>query len=274
MLGLWIRGCALNTSPIPLFQGEKMNTPIVGRIYHVVDKTTNEVVKVGSTIQTLVKRWCCYNKKKYSNHFLKEVRIIESSELDWYEPKNPFCPFVWHLVAAEHMEILNRGTLKLNKLSNQRSPLDQKFFGLDGFVSGKVGGRIGGIISGRNSKDNKLGFFAPGMNVKGGQIQGPIQGAKNAAIPGRMASMGRIGGRKTLEGKKGIFAPENLGLGGRTNAQSGHLARIASSGGKIGGKKSVANMNHKHWHVRRGIKNTTCVLCREENNALVSESAT
>jgi hypothetical protein len=34
-----------------------MNTPIVGRIYHVVDKTTQEVVKVGSTIRTLEKRF-------------------------------------------------------------------------------------------------------------------------------------------------------------------------------------------------------------------------
>ena len=29
-----------------------MNTPIIGRIYHVVDKATEDVVKVGSTIRT------------------------------------------------------------------------------------------------------------------------------------------------------------------------------------------------------------------------------
>jgi hypothetical protein len=37
---------------------------MIGRIYHVVDKTTGQVVKVGSTIRTLEKRWNFYDKKK------------------------------------------------------------------------------------------------------------------------------------------------------------------------------------------------------------------
>lgn len=244
---------------------------MIGRIYHVVNKITGETVKVGSTIQTIDGRWYGYNKKKYSNHFLREVRTIQSNDLDWYKKGDPYCPFLWHLVAAEHLEMLKQGTFKLDKFANQKSPLDQKFFGLDGAVAGKIGGRIGGKIAGREALEKGTGIFAPGKNVKGGKIQGPIQGHKNASVPGRMSEMGKVGGRKTADLKKGIFAPENLGMGGRVNAKSGHLARIASSGGKVGGKRVVATMNHKHWHVRRGIIKLECALCQEANNELVDQ---
>jgi hypothetical protein len=42
---------------------------MIGRIYHVVDKTTGQVVKVGSTILTLDRRFNSVYRKKYNNHF-------------------------------------------------------------------------------------------------------------------------------------------------------------------------------------------------------------
>ena len=51
-------------------------------------------------------------------------------------------------------------------------------------------------------------------------------------------------------------------IGGRKNAESGHLASIAtfesrSKGGRIGGRI----VSHTRWHVRRGITNPSCSLC-------------
>src|ERR1700733_3072673 len=125
-----------------------MNTLVVGRIYHVVDKATGEVIKVGSTIRRLDQRFNQTDyKRKYPNHFLKEFKVIQSSDVDWYDPKDPYCPFLWHLVASEHIEMVKANTFRGGPLSNQFSPLDQKSsskFGVSHF--GSIGGKIGGRI--------------------------------------------------------------------------------------------------------------------------------
>ena len=230
------------------------NTPKIGRVYHVVDKTTGEVVKVGSTTQTLKKRFSGQNYKgKYVNHFLVEVHRIESSEYDQYEKGNPFCPFLWHLIASEHLEILRARTLRKGVMSNHQSPLDQKFFGFDGSLYGRAGNDA----------------LTKEMRSRGGKTTG-----KRNADSGFMASLGRNtshevrvrnsskGGRKRVE--SGFFSREHQmniarsgGLvSGRNNANSGHCARIAGLGG------------HTRWHVKKGVISSSCAICKGNQNEL------
>ena len=105
---------------------------MIGRIYHIIDNTTKEVIKVGSTIRTLHQRFREKDyKRKYTNHSIHEARIIESSDIDVYDKNDSKCPFLWHLVAAEHLEIFKMGTFRNGHLSNKFSPLAQKHRGLD-----------------------------------------------------------------------------------------------------------------------------------------------
>lgn len=176
---------------------------MIGRIYHVVNKTTNKVVKVGSTLRTLSHRWEGYDHERYCNHFLKQIKTIESNAFDWYERGNAYCPFLWHLVAAEHMEMLRVGTFQTDIFSNKISPLDQKFSGLT-----SIGSSIGGTIGGKSAKKNKTGIFVPGYDTKkGGKAGGPISG-KLAATRGQVQQLGRVQGR--------------------LNVESGHLDKIRS----------------------------------------------
>ncbi len=240
---------------------------MIGRIYHVVDKSTNEVVKVGSTIQTLERRFLGADyKTKYTNHFLREARVLESSESDWYEKGNPYCPFLWHLVAAEHLEIIRQGTFKNEKLANRISPLVQKYSGLDGVIAGKFGGAVSGrksvengsLEKARNSPNAKkarkklseqghmqwmrnLPQTKKAQSKNGramGLIHGPINGLKNAQS-GHMSKIGKL------------FGPIN----GRKLADSGQLAKICSAGGKIGGRKNVESGHIRRLGCVQGPKN-------------------
>ena len=156
---------------------------MIGHIYHVVDKTTGEVVKVGSTVRALEVRWREYDKTKYSNHFLKLAKTIEDDSDD----------FLWHLVASEHMEILRANTFRNGPLSNQFSPLDQKYFGLTsefGAVGGRMAGRMmvesghlrsisskGGLACGALMEKEKKGIFSPDYDrVAAGRVYGKISG--------------------------------------------------------------------------------------------------
>ena len=265
-----------------MWYAERMNTPKTGFIYHVVDKTTGEVVKVGSTIQKLTQRFNSLYKKKYPNHFLSIIKTLQSSELDWFEPRDSFCPFMWHLVASEHIEILRCGTFNSSPLSNKQSPLDQKFFGFDAQIAGRIGGKIGGKI--------------------GGRISGPINIRKIKRTTEHQIKAGKAAGKKSVEDKTGIHHPNfdkvTAGRkGGIRNVESGHLQRISSAGGKVSGaiqgqknKESghmaaigrsvpyeVRRINsmkggpigmHIRWHINRGIVSPDCKLCKEEKNCI------
>lgn len=262
-----------------------MNTPIVGRIYHVVDKTTGEVVKVGSTIKSLEHRFKGYDYvKKYTNHFLREAKIIKSDDLDWYDPTDPFCPFLWHLVASEHLEILNTDTFRKTRFSNLQSPLDQKYFGFDGSVAGKIGGKM-------NAEDGTLTkarrAITPERKVGGGKKAG-----KMAADSGRVSDMGFKGG--SISGPKNgrRLADEKIGMFGYSDEEK---RQVCSKGGLIAGKKNAENKigffgfskekrieinklaAHIQWHIigsynRRGERNwippkpnPRCIHCSEES---------
>lgn len=226
------------------------NTPIIGRIYHVVDKTTGEVVKVGSTIQGLRKRFGDRDyKKKYVNHFLREAKTILSTELDWYEKGNAYCPFLWHLVAAEHLEMLHMNTYRKGRFSNQLSPLDQKFFGFDGVEYG----RIGNLLLPREAR------------VRGGQTRG-----KQNVDSGWMSELGKsmphdrriknssVGGKKRAESFSSEYqskAGRISGLvAGRKLAESGHFIKIAGMGG------------HVRWHLNRNTISKNCNFCKANLN--------
>jgi hypothetical protein len=241
------------------------NTTIIGRIYHVVDKTTGDVVKVGSTIQSLKHRFNGRDyKKKYVNHFLFEVRQIESSELDCYEPKNHLCPFMWHLVAAEHIEMLKMGTFRKGRFSNKISPLVQKCRGLGGDY-GSMGGCIGGVVSGNNAVKNKTGIFAPDWDRGiAGKVSSPAKLvsrranlllANAAQSKDDLIKLGKALGRRNVESG---WASELGRTQGRKNVESGQLARISKLGASLG----ATTRNHNQYHVKRGIVSPTCKLCK------------
>ena len=221
---------------------------MIGRIYHVVDKTTGDVVKVGSTTRRLDQRFNQPDyKKKYTNHFIREVKTIESSEFDWYDPKDSYCPFLWHLVASEHLEILKQGTFRKSSLSNRFSPLDQKYFHRFGvsYLSAE-GGRIGG------AGHVKSGHLRS-ISSKGGKSSGPSNGRKN--------------GLKLAVEKRGVCAPGmgNKGgriggpISGRMAVESGQLASLRTFEHQSDASKHA---NHNRWHVKRNIVNQNCILCK------------
>lgn len=210
----------------------------VGIVYHVIDKANGKVIKVGSTICSLNRRWNKYNKLLYNNHFLKEQKVITSSELDWYEPRNPHCPFLWHLVASEHMEMIRLGTFKSGSLSNKVSPLDQKYFGFDAesFCSS----------SGFTTMLRKVGIFGLSEENK---IKSRIKGGQTAGHKARESGQlrNKVGADKL--NKTGIFAPG-----------------MKSKGGKVSGAQNALNgvlekARHTHWHINRGILSGSCKLC-------------
>jgi len=281
-VGLWVR--VLHETGILEARG-LFSTPLneinmIGRIYHIVDKITGAVIKVGSTIQTLKQRFAYKDyQERYLNHDIKEVRIIESSDSDVYEPKNPYCPFLWHLVAAEHMEILKIGTYRTGSLSNKRSPLDQKYFGFDGAVSGQIGGVIGGKIAGKISgrKHVESGHLASlrttEHQIAAGKRAGEVSVRNKTGIHNPdfdHVSAGRLGGLKHVESGH-LQRVSSLGgkasgpIVGRRNADSGRMCEVQKMGlglgGLIGGPKGM----HIRWHVNRGIISLSCKHCQVKN---------
>lgn len=267
------------------------NTPKIGRIYHVVDKTTGDVVKVGSTIYTLHKRFNAEYRRKYSNHFLREVRVIESSDVDWYDPEDSDCPFLWHLVAAEHMEIVKLGLFDKDKFSNKLSPLVQKSCGFDGVIAGRIGGLIAGAINAASGHMAAVGRTGSGprkshelhpdlakecgrRNVESGQIQ---------ALGRRNVESGHLERITTFE-----TCSKGGKIGGRKNAESGHMermrqkidpevkretgrrlgliaGRIAVETGQLASLRTIEHQmfaSHSRWHVKRGIISPACKFCK------------
>lgn len=222
---------------------------MIGRIYQVVDKTTGEIVKVGSTIRTLEKRWNFYDKEKFPNHFLALIKIIESSDLDWYDKEDAKCPFLWHLAASEHIEIARARTFNNSPLSNKQSPLVQKFVGFDANESAKVGGVAGGI----KSRDKGLGIHNPNFDKA---AAGRISGLGNVRS-GHLKSISSKGGLACSalmeKEKKGIFSPDyDRVAAGR---------KYGKISGKIGGPKGM----HTRWHVNRRLTSPNCAHCAKSS---------
>ena len=223
-----------------------MNTLIIGRVYHVVDKTTGEVVKVGSTIRTLEKRWNFYDKEKFSNHFLRLVKEIKSSDLDWYDPDNSKCPFLWHLMASEHMEIVRAGTFNSGPLSNKLSPLVQKYNGFDANEAAKLGGVTGGFAT----WNKKTGIHSPDFDRAPTSRKVGLHNVKN----GHLAAISSAGGKVS-----GLIQ-------GRKNAESGRMREVQKMGLGAGA--------HTNWHINGAYSRTgnwigpksnpDCKFCKDE----------
>lgn len=224
-----------------------MNIPIIGRIYHVVNKTTSQIVKVGSTIRALEKRWSFY-PKNYSNHFLRLVKEIVSSDLDWYDPKNSGCPFLWHLVAAEHLEAVRMETFNNGPLSNKISPLLQKYTGFDSSSFAKAGGEVGGI----KTRDKKLGIHNPKFNKTVAARKGGLKSVESGHLQSVSSKGGLACGALMEKEKKGIFSPDyDRVAAGR---------KYGKISGKIGGPKGM----HTRWHVNRGLVSNQCKYCTQQ----------
>lgn len=226
-----------------------MNTPIIGRIYYVVNKTTNRVVKVGSTIRTLEKRWSFY-PKNYSNHFLRLAKEITSSDFDWYDPQNSDCPFLWHLVAAEHLEAVKMGTFNSGPLSNKISPLVQKYIGFDGSSFARAGGEAGGT----KARDNKLGIHSPAFDHVPGARKGGLKNVESGHLQSVSSKGGLACGALMEKEKKGIFSP--------TYDRVAAGRKYGKISGKIGGPKGM----HIRWHVNRGLVSSQCKHCTQQGS--------
>jgi hypothetical protein len=250
-----------------------MNTPVIGRVYHVVDKTTGEVVKVGSTTQDLRKRFQKDDyRRKYINHYIKEFRRIESSEFDVYEPNNAFCPFLWHLVAAEHLEIIRIDTYRKTKFSNQRWPLDQKFCGFDGTEHCFIGGINAGKVAVETGQIQALGK----SNVQTGHIQriqktgaalggraaGPANGKKcveSGLLRSVCSAGGQKGGRILFETKKGLFGLTDEQK--RVNQIKGGSAACRMRTSEQ--QRHSGQMSVRSRHLKRGIPiSENCTICK------------
>lgn len=214
---------------------------MIGIIYHVVEKDTNRAIKVGSTIQSLEKRWRTYDKSRYSNHFLKEIKRIESGDLDAYDLKDSFCLFLWHLVASEHLEAVAQDTFQKGPLSNQFSPLVQKYIGFDAWEGSRLAGNAGNKIV----VENKLGFLSPSFD----RTSAARMGGRKSVDSGHLRRISSLGGK--VSGK----------IQGKKNVESGWIKKVQKTGlglgGKIGGPKGM----HIRWHVKRGVVSPTCKLC-------------
>lgn len=281
------------------------NIPVVGIVYHVVQKDTGKVIKVGSTVQPLEKRARGY-RKKYSDCFLREAFAIESSTADdnWFglagihQPKKAFCPFLWNLIIAEHLEMLRMGTYRIvgEPRSNQQFPIYQKLDGFDGADACAIGGHISGPVNGRKNVEN--GFLLS-IAAKGGRIGGLHKNRDNQARAARLTGKlyghrftpeerargrnnisreshvraGQIrfelyGSPSTIEGsRKGgrTCAERRLGACGRSKEQ---MTRDGRKGGMIGGRNGsredharAARIGHHNRHVRRGISKPGCAFC-------------
>jgi hypothetical protein len=88
------------------------------------------------------------------------------------------------------------------------------------------------------------------------------------------------GGRKTKENRTGIFAPGMASKGaskGGLHAQETHKKNgtgcysreMQAKGGRKGGIKGARITNHLRWHVKRGIVNLDCSLCRRVSQQAV-----
>jgi hypothetical protein len=95
-----------------------------------------------------------------------------------------------------------------------------------------------------------------------GRAGARVNREKGAGIfaPGMAAKAASISGRKQVENKTGVFAPENLGKGGRANSRENKI-RAGRIGGRRGGLISGRINNHNRWHTKRGIVNPNCSLC-------------
>jgi len=219
---------------------------MIGRIYHIVNKTTNCVVKVGSTIRSLEKRWSFYDKN-FSNHFIRLVKELQSSELDWYDSENSNCPFLWHLAAAEHLEIARMKTFHSGPLSNKMSPLVQKFTGFDANEAAK----IGGIIGGSKARDEKLGIHNPDFDRASAARRSGLQNVESGHLQSISSKGGLACGAMMQEKKLGIFSPDyDRVAAGR---------KYGKISGKIGGPKGM----HIRWHVNRSLFSQNCKHCIE-----------
>ena len=230
-----------------------MNISVVGKIYRVVDKATNKIVKIGSTTRTIQQRFGQSDyKRKYKNHFVEEVKTISSSELDWYDPNDSYCPFLWHLAASEHLEMLSARTFRTSDLSNLFSPLDQKFFNRFGSHHlSSLGGQIGG-------RTHVSSGHLKSISSKGGLSSGP--------------SNGRVNGTALFKAKKGLFKYPSIAVrggkaggrvSGRIAVESGQLASLRTTEHQSKASKSA---NHNRWHLNRNIVNPNCSLCNEALN--------
>jgi hypothetical protein len=128
----------------------------------------------------------------------------------------------------------------------------------------------GARVSGKRAFERGTGIFAPGYLQKG--IGGRKMVAKKIGMfaPENLGMGGRIAGPKTNEMHIGIFAPDfdkrapgRIGgpIGGRKAKELG-LGIFAPGMAAAGGRIASRINNHERWHIKRGIVNPNCELCR------------
>jgi len=181
-------------------------------------------------------------RDRYKNYFIKEVKRIESSDLDLYDSQDSFCPFLWHLAAAEHMEMIRMGTYRIGALSNQFSPLWQKYVGFDAVEASKAAGSLGA----KTTVEKKLGIHSPDFD----RVSASRKGGLTNVETGHLKRISSAGGK--------ACGP----IVGKRNAESGWMKKVQQmglgKGGKIGGPKGM----HTRWHINRGLVSSDCKYCK------------
>lgn len=246
------------------------NIPVIGRIYHVVQKDTGRIIKVGSTIQLLHKRAGQRDyRKTYSDCFLREAFTIESSTADdnWFglagitDPKKAFAPFLWNLIIAEHLEMLRMKTYKIpdEPRSNQQFPIFQKLCGFDGADVASIGGRLANHIT------NDEAHRADPNYLESRARAGRTSGAKNIAT-GQIQALGR----------KNVETGWIQALGrkiGRKNAETGHLDSIRPKDGRGARRAMELHPDLASRRGRIGIRKTNATWGKTDEARKVRLSA-
>jgi group I intron endonuclease len=240
---------------IKVDEGRALNAPLINSFkeskmfVYLITNTINGKRYVGQTIKSLEHRFKAhqhpsssasylYNAiKKYgvSNFSIEALLVVWSKkDLDFYER---------FLIKEFDLQNHDKGynitdggegisgyrfskeqRKRLSSIGRTRQARTGQFEGIR-----KLGQRAGGKVVGAKHKEFSTGIFASGIQSRGG----------------------KAGCKTQKENKIGLWAPENMGKGGRTNALSGHLVRIGWAAA------------HKRHHLPKNIVNPKCWLCKE-----------
>jgi hypothetical protein len=170
------------------------------------------------------------------------------------------------------MEILRVQSYRKGPLSNQISPLDQKYFGFEAREFSKLGSANrseedkikAGKIAGRIRVES--GFFTTEHQSKAGK-KGGLIGGKIAVETGQIEKA-----RDNIDKEKQRKAAGIAGIiNGRKAVESGKLASLrtkehqqkAFEAAMLKDPDHQRRAGHVRWHVNRGIVSPTCSFCNQ-----------
>lgn len=186
---------------------------MIFRIYDVVDLISGKVIKIGSTYQTLEKRWA---SKDYQRNVKYEIcRLVLAREFEWPDADKEF-----GIILARVREQIRIGQQHLwrdetkDNRSNYEQPVSTLMKGFDWSVISIAGG-----IASSQKKANT------GQDIEIGKRIGSIYGPRNAdsGLMSRIGKIyGHINGMKNVENGQlaKLRTPEHQSFAGRAAAHA------------------------------------------------------